>query len=240
VLNARRKSVLILLGGMWHDFDGYASAMQPVFEALGYRVESTYDVEVLRRLEQAGCDLLLSYTCLSKHRQGYADNGPEAFTDDQVSGLTRWVQQGGALLAAHAATVTGDSNARLGSLLGGVFLSHPEPFAFTIYPLSGEHPITSGIPAFKVLDEFYIQKVNPSVEIHMVGMYQEVAHPMVWSRTEGNGRVACVAPGHFPGVWSHPIYQRLMLQTAGWLLWPMACHGGSMERHGGSIVPLWD
>ena len=217
-MNSNKKSVLILLGGMWHDFDGFTSVMKPVFEAVGYRVESTYDLDVLRRLEQAGCDLLLSYTCLSSHRQGYADTGPEKLTDDQVSGLTRWVQQGGGLLAAHAATVIGDSSPRLGRLLGGVFLSHPEPFAFTVTPSSGEHPITAGIPAFEVLDEFYIQEYDPSVEIHMASMYQEVAYPMVWSRTEGSGRVACVAPGHFPDVWNHPTYQRLMLQTAGWLL----------------------
>ena len=94
-MNSNKKSVLVLLGGMWHDFDGFASVMKPVFEAVGYRVESTYDLDALRRLEQAGCDLLLSYTCLSSHRQGYADTGPEKLTDDQVSGLTRWVQQGG-------------------------------------------------------------------------------------------------------------------------------------------------
>ena len=224
-MNSRKKSVLILLGGMWHDFDGFASAMKPVFEAEGYRVESTYDLDVLRRLDQAGYDLLLSYTCLSKHRQGYDEAGPERLSDDQISGLTDWVQQGGALLAAHAATVIGDSSARLGRLLGGVFLSHPEPFLFTIHPLSGEHPITAGIPAFEVLDEFYIQKYDPCVEIHMVGMYQDVVYPMVWSRPAGKGRVACVAPGHFPEVWKHPTYQRLMRQTVDWLL------KGDRENH---------
>jgi type 1 glutamine amidotransferase len=68
--------------------------------------------------------------------------------------------------------------------------------------------------AFEILDEFYIQKYDPCVEIHMIALYQGVAYPMVWSRTEGNGRVACVAPGHFSHFWSHPSYQRLMLQTA--------------------------
>jgi type 1 glutamine amidotransferase len=218
VVTSKKKSIFILLGGMWHDFDGFASIMKPVFEAEGYRVKFTYDLDVLKCLKQVGCDLLLSYTCLSRHRQGYADSGPERLTDDQVSGLTRWVQQGGALLAAHAATVIGDSSPRLGKLLGGIFLSHPEPFAFTIFPLSGEHPITSGIPAFEVLDEFYIQEVDPAVNIHMVAVYQGVVHPMVWSRTADQGRVACVGPGHFPHVWNNPTYQRLMLQTAGWLL----------------------
>jgi type 1 glutamine amidotransferase len=217
-MNSKEKSILILLGGTWHDFDGYASAMKVVFGAEGYRVESTYNLDVLTRLDQAGCDLVLSYTCLTKHRQGYDDTGPEKLTDEQVYGLSRWVQQGGALLAAHAATVTGDTNPLLGRLLGGVFISHPEPFSFTVLPLSARHPITNGILAFEVHDEFYIQEYDPSVEIHMTAIHQDVAYPMVWSRSEGNGRVAAVAPGHFPAVWTNPTYQRLMLQTAGWLI----------------------
>lgn len=216
-MNTNGKSVLILLGGMSHDFDGFTSVMKPVFEAEGYRVNSTYNLDVLRRLDRAGYDLLLSYTCLSKHRQGYDDSGPEKLDDDQISGLISWVQQGGALLATHAATVTGNSSPQLGRLFGGVFLSHPEPFTFTVYPLSIEHPITTGVQAFEVLDEFYIQEYDPSIQVHMAAVYQETAYPMVWSRPEHNGRVAVVAPGHFPEVWEHPAYQRLILQSAGWL-----------------------
>ena len=212
--------ILILLGGMWHDFDGFTQAMKPVFEANGYRVESTYNLDVLEHLEEAGYDLIISYTCFSKHRPGYDDAGPEGLTDGQVDGLTRWVQNGGALLGAHAATVTGDSNQNLGRLLGGVFISHPEPFNFTVYPLSGEHSITAGVQAFSILDEFYIQQYNSSVEVHMAAIFQEAAHPMVWSRYEGQGRVAVVAPGHFFEVWENPVYQKIMLQTAGWLTQP--------------------
>jgi type 1 glutamine amidotransferase len=203
---------------MWHDFDGFANAMKPVFEAEGCKVEATYDLDVLIRLDRAGYDLVLSYTCLFKHRERYDDTGPEKLTDDQVRALTRWVRSGRALLAAHAATCIGDSTLDLGALFGGVFVSHPEPFTFTVYPLSGEHPITAGIQAFDVHDEFYIQKYDPSVAIHMAAIYQNVAYPMVWSRPEVKGRVAHVAPGHFPEVWNHAAYQRLMLQTASWLV----------------------
>ena len=218
MMNPKEKSILMLLGGMWHDFDGFANAMKPVFAAKGYRTDATYDLDVLTRLERTNCDLVLSYTCLFKHRQGYDDGGPEELTDEEVHGLARWVRNGGGLLAAHAATCIADSNPALGTLLGGVFVSHPEPFTFSIYPLSGDHPITADIQAFDVHDEFYIQKYSPSVEIHMAAIYQDVAYPMVWSRREGKGRVAHIAPGHFPEVWNHAAYQRLLLQTAGWLI----------------------
>ncbi len=209
---------MILLGGMWHDFEGFASVMQPVFEAAGCQVDATYDLDVLRSLDRVGCDLVLMYTCLSKHRQDTDDSGPEKMTGDQISGLRRWVRQGGGLLAVHAATVIGDSSPPLGRLLGGIFLSHPQPFSFTVTPLSHEHPITAGIPAFEIFDEFYIQKYDPCVEIHMAAVFQDRLYPMVWSRSEARGRVVVLAPGHFPAVWQHPTYQRVMLQAAGWLL----------------------
>jgi len=217
-MNPKEKSILMLLGGMWHNFDGYAAAMKPVFAAAGYRTDATYDLDILTRLDQAGYDLVLSYTCFFQHRPGYDDTGLEKMTDEQVRGLTSWVRAGGALLAAHAATCLNGTDPEYGRLLGGVFVSHPEPFTFSVYPLSGAHPITAGVPAFEVHDEFYIQKYDPSVEIHMAALYQDVAYPMAWSRPEVRGRVAHVAPGHFPEVWNNVTYQKLMLQTIGWLV----------------------
>ncbi len=101
---------------------------------------------------------------------------------------------------------------------GGRFISHPPPFTFTVWPVFGEHPITDDIQAFDVHDEFYIERCEPSVEIHMVAVNQGVAHPMAWSKQEGAGRVVHIAPGHFPEVWNHPLYQRLMLHAVNWLI----------------------
>jgi type 1 glutamine amidotransferase len=214
------KSILILLGGMWHDFAGFANTMKPVYENAGYCVSVTYDLDILTRLDHEVYTLILSYTCFTRHREGYDDTGPEKMTEAQVAGLTHWVRNGGGLLAAHAATAIGDSSPELGDLFGGVFISHPEPFSFTVAPMYGVHPIAANIPAFTVHDEFYIQKYDPSVEIHMVANYQGMAYPMVWSRLEDLGRVAHIAPGHFPEVWLNPVYQRLMLQAAAWLTEP--------------------
>ena len=80
-----------------------------------------------------------------------------------------------------------------------------------------DHPIVQGIPAFDMYDEFYIEQCEPSAEILMVAVDQSETHPMVWSKPEGAGRVAHIAPGHFPEVWNHAIYQRLMIQTVNWL-----------------------
>jgi type 1 glutamine amidotransferase len=211
------KRALILLGGTWHDFEGFLAHHRPLLEAGGWRVEATYDLERLTRLAEDGIGLVVSYTCFTAPREGEKGSGPEGMSAAQLSGLAAWVREGGALLGAHAATVLGSSGAELGKLLGGEFLSHPPQFAFPVYPVSGDHPIVSGIEAFCVFDEFYIQRQTAPVDIHMVAIDRGVAYPMVWSKSEGGGRVAYLAMGHSESIWSQPTYRKLFAQAVAWL-----------------------
>jgi type 1 glutamine amidotransferase len=209
------RNIMILLGGTYHDFDGFTSAMQPVLEAAGHSVETTYELDSVTRLKGSRYDLVLLYTCLGAAPEGTPV--PEVHNDAQVRALTEWVHGGGALLAAHAATVAAKDSPEFRKLLGGVFVEHPPQFSFTVYPVYGQHPTTAGIEAFTVHDEFYMELQEPDVDLHMVALDRGVAYPMVWSRNEGEGRVAHVALGHDEKVWNLEPYQRLMLQTIDWL-----------------------
>ena len=211
------KRALILLGGGWHDFDGFARSFGPVLEAENWRVDATYDLDRLTRLDREPYELVLSYTCFTKHVAGQDDQSPEKMSDAQVQALARWVRGGGALLAAHAATVLGDSIPLLGEVMGGVFVEHPPAYAFTVYPVYGPHPITDGVEAFTVHDELYMERCEPSVNVHLVAIDRGVAYPLAWSKLEGRGRVAHVALGHSGEVWQSEPYRRLMRQSVGWL-----------------------
>ena len=191
--------------------------VRPLLEGAGCVVELTYDLNRLTQLDQSGVDLIISYTSLGKHREGYNDTGPEIMTLEQIRGLRRWVQAGGGLLAAHCATVLGDSDPEMGKLMGGVFVSHPPQFAFAVYPMAAEHPITAGIEAFSVHDEFYIEQLVAPVDIHMTAIDRGTAYPMAWSKSEGQGRVAHIAMGHSELVWNLPAYRHLMLQALEWV-----------------------
>lgn len=217
-MTSNGKNVLILLGGLWHDFDGFTSAMQSLLNPHGFQVEATYDLDSLLHLEKGHYNLVISYTCFSPHREGLNDTSPERLTDAQFEGLANWIRNGGAFLAAHAATVIGESDAALGELIGGVFVSHPPAFTFSVHPVFGEHPITMGIEAFTVHDEFYMETHTSAVQVHMVAFDRGLAYPMVWSKTEGQGRVAHIAPGHSREVWDLKPYQQLLLQTIDWLM----------------------
>ena len=209
------KHTLLLLGGTWHDFDGFAVAMQPIFEEAGCDLDATYDLERLTQLEEGCYDLVILYTCLTEQRE---DGTPSTLwpTDVQVESLVRWVQAGGGLLATHAATVCPKVPAWC-RLMGGTFIEHPPQSSFTVYPVFHKHPITTNIEAFTVHDELYIQQPEPGVDVLAVTTDRGTAYPMVWCKADGYGRVAHIAPGHGPETWNQPLYRRLIQQTIQWL-----------------------
>lgn len=191
--------------------------MRPGLVQAGHSVETTHDLDALTTSGQSTYDLVLSYTSLSSHREGHGDTTPESLTAGQTEALTGWVRDGGAFLGVHSATVSGEPNAAYRALLGGRFEHHPPQFTFTVYPMARAHPITEGIEAFTVRDEFYVNDVRPDLDVHMVALDRGVAHPMVWTRAEGDGRVAFIAMGHSEAVWDLAPYQRLLLQAIDWL-----------------------
>ena len=210
--------VLMILGGLHHDFAGFEASITPVLESGDFVVERTYDLDALQTLDSGRHDLVLSYTSLSTHREGQNDSNQETLTPAQTSALAAWVRSGGALLAVHSATVSGKPTPEMASLFGGKFVAHPPQFSFPVYPLAHEHPITNGIDTFAVHDEFYIQDYSSHVDIHMVALDRGVSHPMVWTRQEAGGRVAYIAMGHSEAVWILPPFQKLLQQAAAWLV----------------------
>ena len=195
-------------------FRGFTRWVSPLLEELGHSVNATYDLKALVNLQ--GYDLVILDTCLSTKRE---DGSPAAniLTDENATPLAEWVAGGGALLAMHAATVSGQTSSIFRKLVGGVFIEHPPQFTFPVYPIFGEHPLTTGIEAFTVHDEFYIERPESDIQVHMLATDRGIAYPMVWSRVEGKGRVAHIAMGHDQKVWVLPPYRQLVTQAVRWV-----------------------
>lgn len=207
--------ILLMLGGVHHDFDGFAAAFEEIVGGGDVTITASYDGDALLGLADSGVDVVALYTCLG----GAQKDGvvAEDFTPEQTAGLVRWVEAGGRLLALHAATVLRESNMAMRSLIGGRFLSHPPQFDFTVSPLARPHPITEGVGAFGVHDEFYMQDVDDGIAIHMTAEDRGVVHPMVWTKPAGTGRVVYIAPGHTASAWANPGFRRLLRQSLAWL-----------------------
>lgn len=212
----KRKRILLVLGGTWHNFDGFQRSIGLLLVKAGYTVSATYELDALTTLRRNKYDAVVLYTCLTAKREDGSRAGVR-LTDEQAAPLAKWVAAGGALLAVHGATVSGQSSPVFRRLVGGAFVKHPPAKRFTVYPLSTGHPVTTRLDAFEVHDELYIQQCDPGLTVHMVAIHDGVAHPMVWSRTEGRGRVVYVALGHDERVWRLREYRQLVGQVMKWL-----------------------
>jgi len=211
----RTARVLLVLGGTWHNFEGYADFLGDLLRVAGHEIELTYDFDDLNRISDSSFDVVALYTCL-----GGSDDGHSVGTDldaEQTSSLVEWVRNGGGLLPLHCATVVAESNPELIRLFGGTFVSHPPECTFHVYPMYPGHAITHGAQSFEVFDELYIQDYHESVDVHLIAVHDGTSYPMAWTRTEGNGRVAHVALGHSEKVWNLPEYGRMILQAVDWV-----------------------
>jgi len=209
--------ILLLSGGTYHDFDGFEASIRPLLKDHGYRLDATYDLDMLLTLDQGRYDLVINNTCLGRHRPDHDDTSQERMTDAQTEALAAFVRSGGGYLPFHSATVSGEPNPELAQLNGAVFVEHPPLHTFAVYPMCLEHPITKDIEAFCVRDELYMQAYNEDVVVLMVAIDRGVAYPMVWTRQEGKGRVAHIALGHTSDVWLSTPFQKLFVQTIDWL-----------------------
>lgn len=207
--------ILLLLGGAHHDFTGFEKFAVPLFETAGYEVTPTYEREDLKKLD-GSVAAVAAYTSYGGATDKQGNHG-EDLNAAQTDALISYVASGGGLLGVHCATVMAEANTGLHKLYGGRFVEHPPMFRFTVTPMRLPHPITDGVDAFTVYDEFYIQDVFDDCTVLMTANDRGVCHPMVWTRTQGKGRVACVTPGHDGHAWAVPEVQKLTLQSLAWV-----------------------
>jgi type 1 glutamine amidotransferase len=153
---------------------------------------------------------------LTKSNNVSSSDQSDWVTDNIQSAFVEYVRKGNGLLAIHSGTAGYQEKTILRSLLGGVFTHHPNQCMVTMQTHTN-HELTTSIPTFTVKDEHYfIGMDDPQVDVFMTTRSEHGEQPAGWRRTEGNGRVAVLTPGHNLEVWLHPSYQALLLNALRW------------------------
>lgn len=190
----------------WHRCEEYSALVGRWAEALeGVQVEHSHDKAVLAGdglVEYDVCVLMASMSDLA---------------DEQEGGLVRWVAEGGHLLAIHSAAVADEGRAGYVDLLGGRFVRHPPYGEFPVQVWDSGHPVTSGLTSFAIADELYILDRTPAgVCILATAVWDGQAHPLVYVKEHGQGRVLYNALGHDQAAFDHPAFQKLFVQGLKW------------------------
>ena len=137
-------------------------------------------------------------------------------TEEVQRAFVDHVRKGGGLLAVHSGLAGYRETPLLRGLLGGVFTHHPPQCAVTIEPREG-HPLAAGVVPFTVVDEHYFMELDdPQADLLMTTTSEHGAQPGGWTRSEGQGRVCVLTPGHNIPVWLHPSFQALLRNALRW------------------------
>lgn len=200
--------VHLVAAGKYHDIDfARLELLKLLAEIPEIRTTVAIDYGNVHRL--ADCSLLITYTC---------DVVP---TDEQVAGLTAFLERGGRWLALHGTNsviqfakggaITPDIAPEFMALLGTRFVGHPpiEPFKVRI---SGEHPLTTGMRDFSTLDELYLSERTANIEVLMHSRFEggvcpdfadadQAAQdvPILYLRPVGEGAILYCTLGHCRG-----------------------------------------
>lgn len=202
---------LVLCDDFWHPARVPREGLRGL-KAEGFAFEWLEDARTWSVERMAAYPLVI----LTKSNNVSSSDQSGWMTDEVQSAFLEYVRKGNGLLAIHSGTADYQEQNILRSLLGGVFTQHPDQCDVTIHP-QPKHALTTNISAFTIKDEHYFMTMhNTDVDVFLTSHSEYGEQPAGWRRTEGDGRVAVLTPGHNLEVWLHPAYQALISNTLHW------------------------
>ena len=219
---------LILVGGIFHDFQASAEALAMILAPLGVesRIEADLDAGIAS-LADNPVDLLtvnaLRWEMIGEKYDPYRE--AEAYSPPHKTRLAieAHLQTGGALLGLHTASICFSDWPEWGSLLGGHWVwgtsFHPQPETVSVVP--DQDNVLGNLPPFAVHDELYTDLwIGPGAQAlaHGHSAAMPTPQPIVWSQTVGAGRVIYDALGHDSESLQHPSHAQLLRETVKWAL----------------------
>jgi type 1 glutamine amidotransferase len=201
------KRVLVLSqNDKWHKSEDLGTLIETWAQGLAeLTVEGTHDRGVLGRAALAAYDACV--ICASM----------EGLTDAEERGLASYVEDGGAVVGIHGATVTDEDSATYIDLIGARFDHHPKYAPFEVRIAASGHPVVAGLDATTYTDELYVLDRSPGgATVLATAEWEGSAQPMVYTRSYGKGKVLYIALGHDAATFEHPAFRRLVVQGLRW------------------------
>ncbi len=219
---------LILVGGIFHDFQASAEALAAVLAPLGIESRIEPDIDAgIASLADNPVDLLtinaLRWEMMGEKYDPYRETEAYSPPRETRMAIETHLRSGGALLGLHTASICFSDWPSWGSLLGGRWLWvtswHPAPETIIVTP--EKSAALSHLTPFEVQDELYTDLLlEPGAQVlaHGSSAAMPTSQPIVWSHSVGEGRVIYDALGHDSESLSHPAHAQLLRETVSWAL----------------------
>lgn len=204
-ISLKETNVLLQLGGPeYHNSPEHQKALISLLEPRCNLVVSN-DCEIMSDSGLAPFDVIVNYTTFLEP------------TPKQASALLSAIFRGRGFVGIHGATATYWNTPEYLKMIGGTFIVHDALKVFKVQFSSvrcvEQHPITQGIDDFDIEDELYIVE-GDQTQWHIIARAE--GHPILYTRSYGNGRVHYNALGHDTRALLHPSFQALVLRGIEW------------------------
>ena len=209
--------VLVASGGPTyaHDHAATAATIGSLLIADGHDVVATtsHFRQLPDALRKSNPDVIVMHALwwrmLADRYADIRDEWAYEITPSVRKAIEVFVQNGGALVALHTATICFDDWPGWGEIVGGHWnwdrSFHPllgpvrvEVGGVEVGDGNGGHEITAGLHTYETVDEVYAHlDLQPGIVALAYGVHPDGSqHPVLWARNFGSGRVAHFGLGH--------------------------------------------
>ena len=207
----RQVRILVLHGDRWHP-PQIARAGLEMLKDDNFVFDWIDNAEEWSAPRMAKADVVI----LTKSNDVSAIDQRPWVTEQVQKAFRDYVGAGHGLLVIHSGSAGYAEMSVLRDLMGGAFLRHPPQCQVSVDPLPG-HPLTAASMPFTTVDEHYMMALDDAqADVFLTTTSEHGNEPGGWTRTEGQGRVCVLTPGHNLEVWLVPAYQRLLHNALHW------------------------
>ena len=204
---------LVLCDDFWHPARTPREGLAALGEC-GFTFDFLEDANVWSAEKMNGYPLVI----LTKSNNITAAD-PRPWVSEQIEqAFVDYVRAGNGLLVVHSGAAGYEQTPTLRRLMGGVFTHHPPQCEVTVSPVPGvASALTAGVTPFVIKDEHYHMAFeDPQANVFLHTTSEHGQQPGGWTRTEGEGRVCMLTPGHNLEVWTTPAFQLLLTNSMRW------------------------
>ncbi|MBC8062700.1 MAG: ThuA domain-containing protein [Clostridiaceae bacterium] len=204
-------NVLVICDDRWHPGEVVRAGVDPL-QNKGFEFDFIFDASEFTE------DKIKNYPVIifSKSNNISSTNTDTWVTSEVENEFTKYVKNGGGLLVIHSGTAGYKENIMFSKLLGGVFEHHPEQCNVIVETIKNNPIIYENIE-FTIFDEHYFMNMKEDIaNVFMTTTSKNGKQPGGWIRTEGEGRICVITPGHNLEVWLNKDFQNILRSSLNW------------------------
>ena len=204
--------VLVLCDDYWHPGETVRDGLKPLSE-------QGWEFDIVDDASAWSLESMASYpvTVLAKSDDVTAEDRSSWADEAMQQAFVSYVEGGAGLLALHSGTCYAEMPA-LRALIGGAFDHHPKQCPVTVEATNG-NAVCEGFEPFTAIDEHYHMLLDDAAaDVFLTATSEHGSQPAGWTRSQGQGRVCVLTPGHNLDVFLQPGMQTLMANALRWCL----------------------